>query len=1433
MANTMKIQNRIHQYPDAGQRIVMFRGDTIQFKLWPTFETEGQAWIRTNIGRASITRKAVLDDVDKNLPPLGTDWFDIPMRQVDSRQFAITLPLHEAGHFEAKCFFMPADQTSPLWPEGHNTTINVEPANACCANIIYNAFVRQFGKNKDGKHLPDMEDARCVERLDRKEYTVIPRSGTFRDLIGEMDFITGKLGCRFVHLLPIHPTPTTYGRMGRFGSPYAALHFTGIDPALAVFDFKATPLDQFIELVDAVHARRARLIIDIAVNHTGWAASLHESHPHWLLRDAQGDIHRPGAWGVVWQDLTSLDYSQKDLWTYIARVFLAWCRRGVDGFRCDAGYMIPLPAWTYVIATVRQQFPETIFLLEGLGGPIEVTRDLLNRANFNWAYSELFQNYDRAQIENYLPEAIDISRQDGLAIHYAETHDNNRLAARSLAYAKMRTALCALCSQQGGFGFANGVEWFADVKINVHEARPLNWGNPVNQVDAIRRINILLRSHPAFFENVEIKILSEGAGHFIALGRLHRPSGKHLVVVANLDDEQPVEAAWTLPGERAAESWTDLLTETTAPVKRTSDVYACMLPPGCVLCLTPDANDLELLDQPENLSFEPPRLLFQKMKAKALDVFCWYHGALDLSSMDPTQAAHQLAENPVEFCRSMNPEGGEHRVIFWQWPRDLHRKVMLPPKHFLLISAEAPFRAAVIDGYEETERVICCEESLPAGNGDHFILFAPCGQVEAATHRTLRLTVYEKSGSRHTDSPLLYLGDADHQPAPTRLRRTDLMSGSHLFLAANGRGGMCRANIRWGKLDSKYDALLAANLHPRYPEDRWIMFTRCRAWTVYQGYSQEICFDNLDAFQTQNGRGVWEYKIPTGQGERIDLQITVGMIPGENTVRLAFRRLPADGDRGKLRDAEAVELILRPDIEDRNFHETTKAYMGPERLWPAAMTPEPDAFVFAPDPGRKLTLRISKGTFVSQPEWRYMVHRQADEERGLDPNSDLWSPGYFSALLQGGETVFLAASVNDPLTGRTSLPINGPARAEKASPPLADSLSDALNAFIVRRDDLKSVIAGYPWFLDWGRDSLIFTRGLIQTGMVKEAGDILKLFGTLENRGTLPNMIHGRKTGNRTTSDAPLWFAVACAELIKKEKSEAFLDERCGARTIKDILLSIGHSYREGTANHIFMDRSSGLIFSPACYTWMDTNHPACTPRRGYCIEIQALWHATLAFLSAIDPLGGHDWAALSKTVSQAIMDLFVLKQGSLSDCLHASADEPAGKCVPDDAIRPNQLLAVALDAVTDKSTGRAVLDACQALLIPGAIRSLDDAPIVHPLEIASHGALIHNPHYPYRGKYTGDEDTSRKPAYHNGTAWAWPFPVYCEAYLKVYGKQGVDTARALLFSSREIIREGCMGHFPEILDGDYPHAQKGCDAQAWGLSEWLRVWNLLKMESP
>ncbi|MBU0769757.1 MAG: glycogen debranching protein, partial [Proteobacteria bacterium] len=394
-----------------------------------------------------------------------------------------------------------------------------------------------------------------------------------------------------------------------------------------------------------------------------------------------------------------------------------------------------------------------------------------------------------------------------------------------------------------------------------------------------------------------------------------------------------------------------------------------------------------------------------------------------------------------------------------------------------------------------------------------------------------------------------------------------------------------------------------------------------------------------------------------------------------------------------------------------------------------------------------------------------------------------------------------------------------------------DVLEKAMDHYTVNRGTLHTVIAGYPWFLDWGRDALIFVRGLIAAGKTDEARDIIKLFGQYETDGTIPNMIQGENARNRDTSDAPLWYCVACDEFLKFEGSDAFLDIQYGNRTVRQILFSIGHAYMAGTPNGIRMDPESGLIFSPSHFTWMDTNFPAGTPREGYPIEIQALWYATLSFLARIDPSGDNgDWERKAIQVQSSILELYILKnEAHLADCLHAGPGVPARQAEPDDALRPNQLLAVTLGAVSDVDVCRKVVAACEELLIPGAIRSLADRPVRRPLIIEHHGKTMNDPDHPYQGKYIGDEDTKRKPAYHNGTAWTWLFPSYSEAWIKAYGKKGKKTALDWLASSVGLVSKGCIGHVPEILDGDFPHQPRGCDAQAWGASEIVRVWKLIE----
>jgi starch synthase (maltosyl-transferring) len=1431
----MDNSNWVSQDPAPGTHILIFRGDTRTFNLSLSHPGKGNAWLRTNIGHAQTARQEIIRKVTNDKPPLGRDWFDIPMSRVDGKNFTITLPFCEVGHFEAKCFFLGEKETIPLWPEGPNVAINVEPAHTCCSNIIYNAFVRQFGPNKTGKFFSGTDED-SIRALDKNGYTVIPPSGTFRDLIGELDFIIGELGCRIIQLLPIHPTPTTYARMGRFGSPYAALSFTAVDPALAELDPKATPLEQFIELIDAIHERHAMVFIDIAINHTGWAAGLHETHPQWLVRNPDGQIEMPGAWGVVWADLTSLDYTQKDLWQFMADVFITWCRRGVDGFRCDAGYMIPVPAWKYIVAAVRDQYPDTIFLLEGLGGKISVTRDILNKANFNWSYSELFQNYDRSQIETYLPGANEISVTDGITVHFAETHDNPRLAAQSKVFARMRTALCALCSYQGGFGFANGVEWYATEKINVHEATSLNWGAATNQVKHIRRLNTLLNIHPAFHDRTQLKMVQQGDGNCIVLLRHHVPSGKKLLIVANLDDRRQTLASWN-PQETGMDACNvvDLISGEKIAIAESDGKQSLLLDSGRVLCVTDDPNDMDLVGVAESkISLYPERIKRQCLNAKAMDVLHFYNGARDPGKFEPDRAAQKLAENPLEYCRSLNPFSSEPRVITWQWPHDKQREVMVPLDHFLMVRADRAFRARIMD----KNRCLYHEESLMCIDGSYFALFSPLPPPRTYSSYTLKVSVYTPGNTQHIDAPLLFLSRPEDARVNRIYYRPDLSRHSPLLLCTNGYGGMLRAAVSWGKLASRYDALLAANMNPEIPEDRWVMFARCRAWLVYQGYSQEICDDCFDSFYFQSrARSVWRYQVPTGQGEHVFLSIGVEMVPGKNSMRMVFIRDSANSRQGMLADDEPVRLILRPDIESRNFHETTKAYQGPEHFWPGAVRSDKDGFTFVPDQEHRLNLKISDGSFVWEPEWQYMVHRPIEAERGLDADSDLFSPGYFSSLLKGGESETLSASITGAQNSRVP---SQKLRVRDMEPELVekrrfckpyDALKTALGDYVVKRNDLNTVIAGYPWFLDWGRDALIFIRGLIAAGKMDEARSILKQFGQFESNGTIPNMIRGKDAGNRNTSDAPLWFFVACADLVRIQGNEEFLDSTCGDRTIRDILFSIANAYEKGTPNGIHMDPESCLIFSPTHFTWMDTNHPAGTPRQGYPIEIQALWFAALSFLTRIDPSGdAGDWTDRASRVQTSISNLFWLeKSGYLSDCLHTDSGIPAAQADPDDALRPNQLFAVTLGAVSDPAMCRKIVAACEELLVPGAVRSLADRPVSRPMPIYHNGRTINNPHHPYQGQYSGEEDLKRKPAYHNGTAWTWLFPSYCEAWVTAYGDKGKNTALSWLASSARLVTQGCVGHLPEIMDGNFPHRHRGCDAQAWGASEFIRVWKLLQ----
>lgn len=1426
------------QTPEPGSRILAHCGDTVDFTLYVDGARRGRAVLRTSLGGARIRRREIVEAADQDRPPLAREWRDVPMEEIEPGVHRARMPLCEVGIFRAKSCFFPAEGGRPQWPQGGDVRVKVAPAWTCQGASVYTAFVRQFGAS--------LAEARAqqppcdVAALDRDGWSAIPPEGTFRDLAAHLDAIFGDQRFRILQLLPIHPVPTTFARMGRYGSPFAGTDFLAANPALAEFDASATPLDQFRELVDAVHARGGRLFMDLPANHTGWASTLQTHHPEWFRRGSLGRFVSPGAWGTVWEDLVELDYANAGLRGFMANVFEFWCRQGVDGFRCDAGYMVPGEVWRYIVARVREQFPDTVFLLEGLGGKLVVTQTLLAEEGLDWAYSELFQTEDRSAFERDMPGALALSAEAGPLIHFAETHDNNRLAARSREYARMRVAVAALLSHQGCFGITNGVEWFADEKIDVHGASGLRWGAAENQLPAIARLNALLATHPAFGAGAEARLVQRRDGNTLAIVRTPPPGapGGRLLALANLDDRSRQPVSWPAHEFAGGRETPELLGANSRPLPEPeSGLCTVVLEPGQVLCFaesTAEAADLEAqLAAPA--PFMLARVREQTLRATALAMREAVTNGSPLGPReDVARLAALLAEDPLELLADLVGSGAMPPATEIAIPEDATRIVMLPPGHFLIVRAAHPFRCVVesADG-----KALAVASACARAGGGFFAVLRPdslVGPVEAPALLRAQMHVPGEPGCRRLAIGLRLLPEAGRAGPVVRnvFGGMEVLHDGLCALLANGRGAMAHVRAKWGEIRSQYDALLAANPDPRVPCDRHVLFTRCRMWVVNQGFSSDVDATCLSAFACVAGSGTatWRFKVPVGTGRAIDLLLTLTLHSGRNALTLAVRRGPQGDDPELLDDATAVQVIFRPDIESRSFHHKTKAYAGPERDWPGRVHQAPGGFTFRPAGLPGLSLRIDEGAFVPEPEWLYAVEHPEDAERGLDGRSDLYSPGWFTALLEGDDACALDAECLMDGAEPSALPPPIPAphrRGEDRPAPLRKALSRAMRDFVVRRDALSTVIAGYPWFLDWGRDTFIALRGMVADGMLDEALGIVRKFGEFESGGTLPNMIHGDDASNRDTSDAPLWYIVATAELAAKAGEEAVFGASCSGRAVSDVIVAIAEGYVRGTINGIRVDDASGLVYSPSHFTWMDTNHPAGTPRAGYPVEIQALWIAALDVVARLAP--GGPWAARAERARESFARHFWLDdRGYLSDCLHADSFRPAEQARADDHLRCNQVFALTLGALRDPASCRRALRALERLLVPGGIRTLAPGPVDPALPIYRNGALLNDPSHPYWGRYEGDEDTRRKPAYHNGTAWTWPFPSYAEALVKVYGRSAKPTARALLASAAALMEHGCVGQLPEILDGDAPHRQRGCDAQAWGVSEFLRVAALL-----
>lgn len=1442
--------------PGSGERILRFVGDRALFRLTGA-PTSGRAFLRANIGRAAALRAEIIEAHNQQvaahglpvahraaMPVLpGASWRDIPMRHVDDGIWELELTLGEVGYFEAKAYFVD-EKNRQRWPWGPNAGVTVHPDSARAANTIYCAFPRMFGPTKTARTTVDENREGELRRLDQVGYTVIPPSGKLRDLARELPHITQTLGCRILHLLPVSPTPTTYARFGRFGSPYAVQDLTGIDPALVEFDKKTTGIEQFQELAYATHLHGARLFLDLVINHTGWGSWEQERHPEWFLKEHNQFIS-PGAWGTVWEDLVELDHRIPLSWEYLAEVFLIWCRRGVDGFRCDAGYKVPPLAWKYITARVRDEFPDAVFLLEGLGGSWEATHTLLTEGGLQWAYSELFQNYSANQVSWYLDHAHKKSETHGLFVHYSETHDNDRLSKKGKGWSVMRNQLCALTSNSGGFGFTCGVEWLAPERVNVHSSRGLAWGSPDNIVPELARLNELLREHPCFFDGAKLERLSKNDSVVYALDRQSAEGRDRVLVLVNLDDRNAHKCRVDKTAfERMGAPSLDLLAPDSAPIvpADAADEVVFTLEPAQALCLATTRSPAGLAGDAYHKRRAQAAFAAQAvcevLAPEAIGPYSWQrlgelvdHNperflAAVSNLVPPAGAPGDLVETLLQTAQTFPS------VVRWS-TGDEHRITPVPPGHWLLVVEKSRFRARLQrPGLLPEHR-----ESIEAG-GAHICCFPPrpTPQTEGGAADAL-LALERFEGSPHASARIRFLPEEPVYLAKRAFSPTALDDPIHspIALLTNGIGGMARICVDLGRVKSKYDCVLAANLHPEVPVDRHVFAKRARAWVNAAGFITALDGSNLMSFEA-GPPARWRFRASAGNGQAVEIELIADMIAGRNTTFLRFELISFTDAQGRPREGDA-SLTVRIDIEDRNFHSQTEHNAGAEHHFSSNTKPLEGraGFAFAPASDRQLRVYSDHGAFWPEPEWSHLRHH-IEATRGHAGHGSGYSPGWFDLPLKQRVPVTLAvtADASDPLIGATVAEHVAPNAQLPEDDWFGRQLAFATQAFVVRRGAHKTVIAGYPWFLDWGRDSLICARGLLAAGLDDEVRQLLITFGRFEKHGTMPNTIHGEDASNRDTSDAPLWYAIVAEELAARLGPEVYNSHvEDGGRTIADVLRDLAQGLVEGAPNGIRMDPASGLLWSPSHFTWMDTNYPAGTPREGYPIEIQALWIRLLRQLGSLGGGQGQERDALATRAAEAFQRLFWREEsGWFSDCLHAGANVPADHAVADDHLRSNCLFAITLGIADGDRARRCVEAARRHLVVPGALRSLADLPVSVPLPIhTSHGHLLNNPHEPFWGRYEGDEDTRRKPAYHNGTAWTWTFPSFCEALAMAwdFSPAAVSAARAYLGSMDRLLMDGCVGHLPEIVDGDAPHNHRGCDAQAWSATEALRVWKLLQ----
>jgi predicted glycogen debranching enzyme len=574
----------------------------------------------------------------------------------------------------------------------------------------------------------------------------------------------------------------------------------------------------------------------------------------------------------------------------------------------------------------------------------------------------------------------------------------------------------------------------------------------------------------------------------------------------------------------------------------------------------------------------------------------------------------------------------------------------------------------------------------------------------------------------------------------------------------------------------------------------------------------------LAEFRLEAGLPVWKY-----EADGFVLEKTLLMPYMQNTVHIAYRVLRGKG---------ALRLGLRPAIHFRPHDAPVTTANRTYRL-----TVSEDQFEIGSDeemPVLRFLILGPSAAFTFDRKHTEAIAYRTERSRGYEWQGSLWSPGYFRTDLKEGDTTTLIASTENWGAIRALRPEEAYAAelkrrhgllthaAEAARSGFGAELVLAADQFLVTPvgrteeatraraagDEVRSVIAGYHWFTDWGRDTMISLEGLaLVTGRHTEAGWILRTFASYVRDGLIPNLFpEGQKDGLYHTADATLWYFHAIHRYLE------YTDDRATLRLLLPKLANIIEHHKQGTKFGIGMDLEDGLLRQGAegyQLTWMDAKVDSwvVTPRRGKAVEINALWYNALCLLAQWQCEEGEDGAAReNRALAERVRDSFNRRfwfeaGGYLYDVVDA---EGGGK---DDACRPNQVLAISLGyPVLDAARWQAALDVVTAkLLTPVGLRTLSpDDPEFKP-------------------KYYGDL-RSRDAAYHQGTVWPWLIGPYIDAWLKVHPGDTTN-ARRLLQGFVPQLDEACIGSISEIFDAEPPYTPRGCVSQAWSVAEVLRAW--------